>query len=349
MIYIAAWCFCLVMLLCSVRFPDHARWHCTLAVCVVGVVAIFRGATGTDTVAYEQLSMQVRESGIFTVGVEPFFGLLLKALQQTGLADTGVVRLVSGLEVALLLAYVWRSVPNEQYLLLSVILPVFFYEFSMNALRIGLASILFLCAMQWVARQRQLGTTSLALAVASCVTHYTAVLYPVFLVSTLRRWSFRFLLGGAILCGLAVIAVILMNSAYLISRLHSYSAFPAPSRFSGLASIVQNAAVSMAIWKSTLSHGQKLRLLSAMWLVAACFFGVVQFSYAGLRLLELVVFIAPLATVYAHEIEGKLMNASARIWLFAFGLVSMVFVFRRFLVESPDSLAPFLPYRLIFS
>lgn len=349
MVYIVCWLFCFGMLFCSIRFPDHARWHCALAVSSMGLVAVLRGTVGTDTVAYEQMSALVRTGGIFAAHVEPLFEVLLQLLQWTGANDPWVVRFVSAFDVALLLVYVWRSVPNERYLLLSAVLPAFFYEQTMNGLRIGLASILFLLAAQAMSRRHLLSPSALLITILACLTHYTAMLYPAFFIVAVRRWSARLLLGGVAIGVCAALVFAFLQSGYLMARLQSYDGFAAPSRFSGLSSLIQIAVVSAAAWKSTLSHGMKVRLISIALLFATCFMGIVQFSYAGLRLLELVVFVTPLAMVCAHELENKLLNASARLGLLAFGLVSTVFVFRRFLVESPDSLAPFLPYHLIFS
>ncbi|MGE4450416.1 EpsG family protein [Castellaniella sp.] len=349
MIYIVLWLFCFAMLACAVRFPDRARWYCAAAVCAMGLFAVFRGATGTDTAAYEQISALARSGGIFATGAEPFFAVVLKALQLTGLSDAGVVRMVSALEVGLLLTYIGRSVPNERYLLLAAILPAFFYEYTMNALRIGLASILFLLALQAVSRHRKPSHAALGLALAASVTHYTAIFYPLFGVAALRRWSRRLVLGGVLIGALVFAAVFLLQHAYLMAKLQSYESLRAPSRFSGLSSVIQIALVSAAIWKSTLSRPRKGQLLTLALLLTAAFMGLVQFSYAGLRLLDLVVFVLPPTMVAAHELENKPMNLQARLGLLAFGLVSTVFVFRRFLVESPDSLAPFLPYHLIFS
>lgn len=348
MIYIVLWLFCFVMLACAVQFPDRARWHCAAAVCGMGILAVFRGATGTDTVAYEQISALAR-SGIFDAGIEPFFAIALKTLQLTGLSDAGVVRLVSVLEVGLLLAYIGRSVPNERYLLLAAILPAFFYEYTMNALRIGLASILFLLALQAASRHHNPSPAALGLALVASVTHYTAIFYPLFGMAVLRRWSRRLVLGVVLFGVLAFAVAFLLQHAYLLAKLQSYETLRAPSRFSGLSSVIQVALVLVAIWKSTLSPHKKGQLLTLALLLTAAFMGLVQFSYAGLRLLDLVVFVLPPAMVAAHELENKPMNLPARLGLLAFGLASTVFVFRRFIVESPDSLAPFLPYHLIFS
>lgn len=349
MVYIVCWLFCFGMLFCSIRFPDHARWHCVLAVCAMGLVAILRGTVGTDTVAYAQQSALVRSSGFFVPGIEPLFGGLLKILQQTGWTDTGVVRLVSVVDVGLLLVYIRRSVFNERYLLLSAILPAFFYEYTMNALRIGLASVLFLLAMQDLSRRHKLGAPSVLLSIGACLTHYSALLYPIFFLAVLRRWSMRLLLGGVIVGVLALVVFFLVHPPYLMAKLQSYVGFRAPSRLSGLSSVVQIVLVLFAAWKSTLSHSMKLQLITVALVVAGGFLGVVQFSYAGLRLLELIVFLTPVVFVCAHELENKPMNGPARFGLLAFGTISAVFIFRRFLVESPDSLAPFLPYHLIFS
>lgn len=348
MVYVLAWLYCFAMLSAVVRWRCRERLLCASAVLVMGAVAAFRGAVGTDTIAYEVISAAVRNRGVLAGGVEPAFAALLWVIQSFGLSDGGAVRAVALLDVLLLLVFVARSTDDERFFLLSAFLPAFFFSYTMNELRIGLASIVFLLACQVLSRAGKIDLKSGMLSLASVLMHYSAVLFPLYVFIAFvhrNRWSY-ILWGGC--CFLSVLALIAIRPEYFMMKLNSYSGFRAPYAVSGLAGLTQVGIMLLAIWQSALSIGMKRRLLVLSAVLSLAFFGIVQLSYAGLRLLDLVVFICPLTMLCAHGVEGQRLNSRTRFWMVLFGLVSVGFVFRRFLVEPAGSLAPFLPYHSIF-
>src|SRR3546814_7500157 len=165
----------------------------------------------------------------------------------------------------------------------------------MYAWRIGLVSFLFMRFSQSFARRKSVNASNGILGLSSVFMHYTACLFPLYFVAGFHRrikgttvvW-----LGGLILLSLGVAAV---YSGYLIAKIRSYDALPAPSGLSGFADIILIGVLSLAVWKSTISSTAKYRLILLTWALAITFMASVQFSYAGLGLLELGVFFFYLA------------------------------------------------------
>src|SRR3546814_17584179 len=154
---------------------------------LMGSIAVFRGAVGTDTVAYELISAAVRDGGIEASSIERAFSALLAGLQFFSANDAVVIRLIAVLDVALLMLYIARSTENERYFLLAVFLPAFFYSYTMNALRIGLASFLFMLFCQSFARRKSVNASNGTLGLSSVFMHYTACLFPLYFVAGFHR------------------------------------------------------------------------------------------------------------------------------------------------------------------
>lgn len=347
MIYIAGWLFNYVMLAGSRMDEKRGRIYCALAVLVIGAIAILRGPTGTDTVSYEAISAAMR-AGPGLAGVEPLFALLMRCLQWFLASDVMVVRAVAVVAALLLWIYVYRADEDEQYFLLAVFIPAFSFSYTMNVLRIGLASILLLLAVQQFRRSRRFGFDSGAWAIAGLLCQYTLAFPLCFLVAVLRPWSKKLLLG-VLLSAVAIAALIAAISiSYFSVRLTTYKYLAAPSHLSGLSIIVGVAILLCGVWRGQLPKDLRIRLLSLSIGFAILFFGIVQVSYAGPRLLDLLGFVVPLAILCAYGYCDKKLDQPVKLALCVFGLVSAAFMFRNFLNESVNSLTPFLPYQSLF-
>nr|WP_243700840.1 EpsG family protein [Paralcaligenes ureilyticus] len=326
---------------------ERGKVYCALAVLVIGAIAILRGPTGTDTITYQGISAALR-AGPSLAGVEPLFALLMRCLQWFLANDAMVVRAVAAVAVLLLWIYVYRADEDEQYFLLAVFMPAFSFSYTMNALRIGLASILLLLAVQQFRRSRTFGPGVGALGVAGLLCHYSLAFSLGFLVAALRPWSRKLVLGVLLSAAVLVTLIVAVSAGYLSLRLASYTNFAAPSHLSGLSSIIGVAILLCGVWRGQLPRDLRMRLLSLSIGFSILFFGTVQVSYAGVRLLDLLGFVVPLAILCAYGSSGQKLDRPVKLALCVFGLASATFMFRNFLNESPGSLAPFLPYRLIF-
>src|SRR3546814_8294628 len=98
MVYIFGWGVCFLMLAGMLRWPHMGRLLCVWAVLAMGSIAVFRGAVGTDTVAYELISAAVRDGGIEASSIERAFSALLAELTFFSANDAVVFRLIAVLD-----------------------------------------------------------------------------------------------------------------------------------------------------------------------------------------------------------------------------------------------------------
>jgi len=348
MIYLIIWVAGYLMLGLAVRWPKCGKTCCVLAVLMMGALAGLRGNVGTDTAAYQVLSSLIREHGIWAVGVEPGFAALFLLFQSMGLTDVFVVRALAAVDVLLLFFYVRRSSDDERYFLLAVFLPAFFYSYAMNEMRIGLVSIVYLLIYQLIGRCGKIRWWNSVPVVATLALHYTAIFYPIFTCAVLKSWSRRLVfLIGLVLAG-GVVFVMLLTPGHVMEKFRLYSAYPAPSRLSGLSSVVQAAIMMFAVYHSSLSCQIKKRFIVVSTGLVIFSLGVVQVTYAGLRMLDLVVYAGVITVLFLHNAASVRLNRKVKLCMLCFGLFSVAFVFRNFLNESADSYSPFLPYHTFF-
>ena len=118
----------------------------------------------------------------------------MQCLQWFLANDVVVVRAVAVVAILLLWIYVYRSDEDEQYFLLAVFMPAFSYSYTMNVLRIGLASILLLLTTLQFRRSRTFGPGVGVLGVARPLRHYSLAFSLCFLATVLRPLSRKLML-----------------------------------------------------------------------------------------------------------------------------------------------------------
>ena len=124
---------------------------------VFASIAVIRGATGTDTANYEMILDGLSLETIWD-GVEPGFGLIGLFFTAILGSSQASVRAVAVLFYGVVGFYYYRSNRNEAFVLFSYWAPAFFYAYSMNGLRIGIASALLLLNSALHALYRRLET-----------------------------------------------------------------------------------------------------------------------------------------------------------------------------------------------
>lgn len=149
MVYFIGWGLMYLALLASEISGHRSRIPLVVVITAAAIMAVLRGSVGTDTSTYEWMLDSVT-LGDLSHGVEPSFVLLGWFFKLATDSSTGAVRLLSLVFFVLLFVFVMRANKNERFYLLACFLPAFVYQYSMNALRLGLASICLLLAFQWI-------------------------------------------------------------------------------------------------------------------------------------------------------------------------------------------------------
>ena len=344
MIYIVGWGIMLLGLMVSEVVRNRSRIPAAVVIAFVAILAIFRGAVGTDTNTYEFLLESV-DPAAFSGGVEPLFmvsGWLFKTV--TGSA-VGAVRLFALVLFGVLFYFLLHSNRNERFFLLSFFLPSFIYQYSMNTLRLGLASAVLLLVFQYIRRYRY--SQRAALSIVALAFHYSSLFNLGFLLALRMRWTrWASMLGFAVFVVCALL-VVLLNNDYFLMKLNAYQQVASPGRFSGLSKVVLIAVMLLAVIASRMPRPDKFKLLVLAVLLTAASFGLATVSYAGLRFLDLLSFSLPLAVMVIYNDYELDFDWAIKLGLSLVGLISVVASYRNYLQESGQGPSPFLPYHFL--
>ncbi|AVD94325.1 EpsG family protein [Pseudomonas sp. SWI36] len=344
MIYIFGWAMMLLALVASEITKNRSRIPVALVILFVAIVAVLRGAVGTDTNTYEWL-LGLSTLDPLAGGVEPAFTFLGWIFMGVTGSSVGAVRLFGLLLFIVLFYYLLRSNGNERFFLLSCFLPSFIYQYSMNTLRLGLASVFLLLAFQCARRirySRRVGFSLIALGF-----HYSSIFnvaYLMMLRVPWARWSSAIAVLGFAVC---VALLLILKSDYFLMKLSAYSAVSSPGKFSGMSKVVVIAVMLMAVAASRMPRSDKMKLVILTTVLTIAFFALASISYAGLRFLDLLSFSLPLAVLVAYNDNERSLDWAIKIGLSAVGILSMVASYRNYLQEMGQGPSPFLPYHLL--
>ncbi|HDS0916914.1 TPA: EpsG family protein [Pseudomonas putida] len=344
MIYIFGWAMMLLALFASEITMNRSRIPVALVILFVAAVAVLRGAVGTDTSTYEWL-LDSSVSDVFAGGIEPVFTFLGWLFMGVTGSSIGAVRLFGLLLFVILFYYLLRSNANERFFLLSCFLPSFIYQYSMNTLRLGLASVFLLLAFQYVRHahySKRAGFSFVALGF-----HYSSIFNVAYLMMLRMPWARWSSVIAGVGFAVSVGLILILKSDYFLMKLSAYSAVSSPGKFSGLSKVAIIAVMLMAVSVSRMPRGDKMKLIMLTTGLAVAFFALASISYAGLRFLDLLCFSLPLAVLVAYNDNECAFDWVIKIGLSAVGVLSMVASYRNYLQEMGQGPSPFLPYHLL--
>lgn len=343
MIYIFGWGLLYLMFFLTMLAGNRTRLFIAVSLIMFMVLSIFRGAVGTDTANYELIVDSFTVDYVWA-GMEPGFVVLGKLL--LGIADSGIVavRALSFIIFTMLFVYLARSDQNERFLLVAYLLPAFVYQYSMNGLRIGLATMFLLLATQNIRRLRYKSVA--ALAVAALFFHYSSLVSLLFIWASQSRWLkvSNFLAVSAMIC--MVLILLSLNGNYFLVKLISYQDSESTSTFSGMSKVVVLLLFVVALFFSKLPSAEKtkLRVLGTGFTVS--FWLVSSVSYAGLRFLDLISFAFPVAILLTYGRLSLHFDKAMKLAFVIAGVLSVASGYRNFVSEDGIGPSPFMPYHL---
>ncbi len=330
----------------------QSRVFAVLAVLGMGGIAVLRGDVGTDTATYESIVSNIRHMSWYgytwyevKFGMEPGFVTLAGVLTMVTESDQIAVRLLALIFTGALLLFVQRADRDELFLLMAFILPAFFYMYTMNGLRIGIASLFLLFSVQIIRRQKELEST--VTAFLSLLFHYSTLIANFILWAARRRWLNLSSLLFWVLMVTCIIAAILMIREYFLHKMELFSDLESPSSISGLPNVLVMAVLLIALNFSNLPLRERLKLMIIGGVMALAFFGLARYSRAGLRLLNVLAFVFPLAILSAYGQNRLPMDNAVRGGVFAGGLLSATAFYLRILFDPGGGLTPWLPYEML--
>ncbi|MGU7779764.1 EpsG family protein [Burkholderia sp. PU8-34] len=338
-VYLAGYLCMLAAALAGLR-ARVASWRwLAVGIAPAAAIALLRGSTGTDTVAYLDIIEGIWSGNVVKVPrtLEPGFVWLVRALEWGGHDPRITVAIITLLIVVACVVAFGRT-DEDALVFATLIFPLFFYDMAMNGLRYGLAFCLAKIASDaWDRRRRG---ASIALAVAGVGMHVSAVLLVV-LLQIRRMRALRYV-------GLAVAIAVVVAATHLqalLAKFGVYAAFTPPAQMSGAAPLAL-ALLALAMGGGLL--GRVPRTLVFLFVCEIASFLLSRISYAGLRFQWLVLFAMGCQFVPLLRVP----NVNRRwvtIALVVLGAIGFALRLRNMLGEYGIGPSPFLPYRFFWS
>lgn len=341
MIYLFGWFILLITLLLTALSGYKTRLFAVMALLFFLVISVSRGAVGTDTDTYEYLVGQLM-GGLSWAGMEPGFVLMSWAFAIVTGSAFVAIRLVSVVIFLIMFVYLFHSDKNEKFLLLSYMLPAFVYQYTLNGLRIGVAAMLLMLAVQHVRRSHKV--SGLLLATTALFFHYSSLVSLVFIWASQTRWVKASNICIVPLVTAVVLVIFSINSDYFLAKFLLYQTSESPSSFSGLGKVAVILLLIFGVFVSKLPNVERLKLIFLGGGFVVVFWALSSISYAGLRFLDLISFAFPLAILLTFSRCELNFDRSIKVVFILAGLLAAFTSYRNFISEEGVGPSPFMPY-----
>lgn len=347
MVYIVCWLvhYLMIGLTLGKRVKiDHAFF---VSLFLFSFVSIFRWNVGTDSANYNMLFEMFSWETLFHQPVEPLFVSLCLVIRYIVGTDRYTLNILSALFSVLLLMVFARSSDDQKKVLYYYLIPIFFFSYSMNIIRFGIAAVMFVYAWQGCAKSKTSVLKSAVFLFFSGLMHVSVMyMMSIYAVCFLRRFERRkiciLIFTGFLLC--------ILNSAHIKNRKDLYVSLESQT-------IAQSAGVARAGLALVLTAGMVYFLgPRAMPVGGVAVFNLVfillvmlKNRIVGLRLLDIYMFAIPLLLIfYFHSIK-TVVSRKVELFLVPFSFVMCVFVYKDMYNSKNHSKTPFLPYRTVFA
>lgn len=323
--------------------PDTGRKCLIALVAVLGSASVLRGYVGTDTLAYEQIISHYLATGDGR-GVEPAFLLLWSSLSHLDFTAYQIVRLLSVLYVVTLLIYILLADRRDLFIVAVFLIPSFYFQYSMNGLRVGIAINVFLILSKL---RFGSGWWGGLVNFASILFHYSMVLPSIYFGLIQRRFTAVRVFAISAFFMVFTLCVIVFYYDYLLSKFGLYSEVSSPSVLSGAPWIFSLTVLISCVLRSPSElKGRCFLTISGIGALAVAFIAA-RVSYGGLRVLELLVSIYPFMIAELYRRSGVSFDRVVKIGLVIAGSVSAAFFLRRVFFTPYEGGSPWLPYEAV--
>ncbi|MFT4068079.1 EpsG family protein [Paraburkholderia sp.] len=299
-------------------------------------LAVLRGHSGTDTAAYYQAFTDLGQGNGY--GAEPLFNAYAQFLWAV-YPDPRFV--VNGISMTTALLLLW-SISRSRYGIWFgglVLVPGMFYELTMNVMRFGLASAIFLLATRIAPHRKPVRYVIYAL-IGTCVHFSSALLFLLF-VATTRRGHTLMIVGVAIV----VIGISLVMPDYFSDKTSLYTGMAAPNASSGLLFLL----IQLLMLTVMIVYRRQFAIPPIGWLICAvlavALYGITQVTYAGIRFQLILVNLMLVMLWRQFSPRNRHMPASLATWLFIIGLIALAGRIHNMSDEEGKGESPFLPYQ----
>lgn len=289
-------------------------------------IVIFRGNIGVDTEVYESIIDYYILTG--ECRVEPLFCLMSEPIYSLVERSDFTLRVITAI-FCFLFYFAFSKTKNDIIVASFFIFPVFFYDMSTNGIRYGLAFILFKLLFDGLTKK-----SILTLPIYISIQSSSLLL---FILSFIDKINLKKVLLFIVI--LLPIFYIFIGGTYLSQRVEAYSGNASPNFYSGILNFLLGFLII-----STLRYFKKISLKEFMIYSAIILsFQILSlFTYAGLRLVQLMLFYFAIRTIPLIDTSKVKSNIMICFILFITGLIYFLNLLRVMSVEY------YLPYEFIF-
>lgn len=296
------------------------------------IIVTMRGLVGTDTYSYLSLLEQTKwdiEENIYNL--EFGFVLYLKLVNFLEIFPQKALNAFS-LITCILLYLNFSKSRNAFIVFSSIVFPVFFYDMTMNGLRYGLA---FALAVPFITEPSKeiLKFNRIKIYFILSLLNHNSVLVFLFSKILLNLNIKKFILGL-----LFFTLVLYYLQDYLLLKFNSYSDLASPGALSGLQPLVIMFLLSLT---SSIFFKNKVKRNAYLFAIQLLFYGVTQFSYAGLRFQFVILFFMMVSMINDRNCSNYKIYISS---LYLIGLVGFLLKARNMLDTYGIGPSPYLPY-----
>lgn len=310
----------------------------------ISFIAVFRGSIGTDTGTYESIIDNIDIRSFLNQPTEFGFNFLVAFIKIFENSSSIVLRILTAIYLVSLLFIIKKANYNLRIILITYFIPATIFIFSMNTLRVGLAlnAIILFCI--YLQKNKILSFLFIIIAVSIHIS--TLIVVPIiYLLNTnLSKKALAFL----VFLVFFLISIIFFQE-HINNKVILYSDYSSPNAFSGLSNVIVFMSFIPFIFTQKINFNFKLIFFITISSLILLSLFISQFSYAGLRLLQLFTLLTPILYVVSWEKSNINFRLNKKaFWSLLFpSIVSIIFTIRNF-ISSYGSEYAFIPYSLIF-
>lgn len=303
-------------------------------------LALFRGNVGTDTANYLSIFAAMQSSPELIPKIEPVFYAISWGLMSI-FDDPRVIVGLFALIITLTLFFSSIKLEKYGYILGSAIIPIFYQSMTMNGIRYGLSfSIVILSAVYLLRGDRRY---FFSIALIAGLIHLSGLFLAALFYLLVKKNR-----NGYVAVIVLAIGIIFFFEDALLIKFSAYSELESPSEISGLSLLFLSlSAVTIFIFDKNLNYKFGLQIFIIAFLVIISFI-LTKFSYAGLRMQSLVLFLIFLIMQYRSAESGIVLSRQSYARLIVVGILGLGFNLNNYMNEDADNLSPFVPYKFVW-
>lgn len=308
------------------------------------LLAFLRGNVGTDTNSYLNILSNIAATG--NGGVERGFTWCVKLLLVITHNNMLILVLVA-LVTTVMLVISSRTDSRALFIFTFGIVPIFYFDFTMNMLRAGLASSFIMYSISQFYQRRLL--FSAFLGVIAVLFHISAILLCLITAlvakdkNEFKRWL---ILISALLLAMLFFNDFSVGSGIdsgidLKNKIQVYSVFKVKSWYSGLATLIISSAF-LCIVKYQNTQAIKQRYFYVLFSFVIITFCIAKLSYAGVRLQSLALFGILLTMQFNPAFAWIMNNHAVKKRIAIVGCIGAMVCLKN--ISQSTGLSPFIPW-----